>query len=234
MDVDAYLRQVKLENESIPDVVVAETKESNNDAVSNDGSITEDSKATKQFNRLINIDEEYQKLDSGFELSDDELKYFQSVKKHVHYLYGIQNNREVSSIWNYALKISGSSISPSDKEAVWKSLLDSTPASIPDLCRGGVNYGCVEECLHVLADLICQFPGTPVPKERSKWLFNILLILDELHAMSENVSYDLQRIRRSLLRRCSIIESSDITEFAEELSHLRLLSTIISTHFKQR
>ncbi|UKJ90487.1 hypothetical protein MACJ_001421 [Theileria orientalis] len=234
MDVEAYLRQVKLENDSIPDVVVAEIKESNNDFSSNDGSITEDSRATKQFNRLINIDEEYQKLDSGFELSYDELKYFQSLKKHIHYLYGIQNTREVSSIWNYALKISGGSVSPSDKDAIWKNLLDSTPASIPDLCRGGVNYGCTEECLHVLADLICQFPGTEVPKDRSKWLFNILLILDELHAMSENVSYDLQRIRRSLLRRCSIIESYDVTEFAEELSHLRLLSTIISTHFKQR
>ncbi|BAM40274.1 conserved hypothetical protein [Theileria orientalis strain Shintoku] len=234
MDVDTYLRQVKLENESIPDVVVAETKESDSDAANNDGSIPEDSKATKQFNRLINIDAEYQKLDSGFELNDDELKYFQSVKKHIHYLYGIQNIREVSSIWNYALDLAGESIPPSDKDAIWKNLLESPPAPIPDLCRGGVNYGCTEECLHAIADLICQFPGTEVPKDRSKWLFNILLILDELHAMSENVSYDLQRTRRALLRRCSIIESSDASEFAEELSHLRLLSTIISTHFKQR
>eukprot|EP00375_Theileria_parva_P002437 XP_765115.1 hypothetical protein [Theileria parva strain Muguga] len=101
MDVNTYLNQVKLENDSLPKVVVVDTpKLKKSDPC--EGDLAEDSKATKLFNRLIHIDEEYQKLDSGFRLTEDELKYFKLLKSNIASIYGIQNDKLSSSIYNYA------------------------------------------------------------------------------------------------------------------------------------
>ncbi|XP_952167.1 uncharacterized protein TA13800 [Theileria annulata] len=270
MDVNTYLNQVKLENDSLPKVVVIDTPKLRN-FDSYEAAGTEDSKATRLFNRLIHIDEEYKKLDSGFILTDEELKYFKLLKSNIASIYGIQNDKLCSSIYNYARihfidqshdhtdsiqssntinstntnntstiskNVNDLSLNREEESVMWKMLMDSEPPPISTICNDGINYACTEDCLHILGDLICQFPGSPLLRNRAKWLFIILLILDELHSMTENVSYDLQRIRRSLLRRSSMIESKELdttefSDFIDELCTIKLLSSLISTHFKQ-
>ncbi|AFZ79488.1 hypothetical protein BEWA_023370 [Theileria equi strain WA] len=261
-DVVEYLKQVKLETEKLPDVVVADGP-GREDGTRNE--LQDDGKTAKQFNRLRHIDKEYERLDSGFRLTDAELEYFRALKKSVA-AHGIQSSLADSYLWKYASQF-GDAEAPPEQEpssdldvtsddssdvqldeedaagqkeesesenGVWNKMFQSNPPSVYELCKTGVHFGAIYECLHTIGDRICESPGQQIPEVLLKWLFVILLMLDDLHAMSESVSYELQRIRRAILRRCTIIKGSvDSTQCPNELASSYLLSSIIAMHFNQ-
>ncbi|KAK2195552.1 Gemin2-Brr1 [Babesia duncani] len=230
MDVESYLAQVRLEEAALEKKIFCMQPSNKNEDTT---SVECDGKTFKQFARLQKIDEECRQLDKDLYLTPEELTYFKTLKRHIAKMYHSSVAPEESGLLIYAKSLASQvpNLDASDEENMWKHLFTNTsPPSIFTLCENGISFQTLQEAIHAIANCICENPNLPLPGEIIKWSFTLLVMLDELHAMSETVSYELQRIRRTMLRKFTALQDTDSTEKAE----LQLIICIIAQEFNQR
>lgn len=126
MDVEEYLRLVREEAASLPDVCIADSPGHSREA---------DGKTAKQFERLLMLDGEAACIDAGFQLSEDELHFFQSMKAK------IQNQLiQPKSQKKYSRKDHETVSRLEDiKDPSWSMLFSSHPPDILKMCKKGLR-----------------------------------------------------------------------------------------------
>ncbi|KAK1939540.1 hypothetical protein X943_000877 [Babesia divergens] len=240
MDVEEYLRHVREEEAALPDVCVAR---------STSMPISSDGKTAKQFEHLKKIDDESLCLDSGYRLGENEMQYFRAMKSAVNAKMTQASSQEKCGLVNHCIELISDGTDESSRlhkldDACWHKIFASDPPDIVKLCTMGISFATVHEILYRLASFVCDSKGKNINEKSSNWLFTIFLVLDELHAMIESVSYELQRIKRALGRYLRAIRDnatngqSGGAEASEQLQRdiasVTLNICIIQQHFNQK
>ncbi|GIX63304.1 uncharacterized protein BcabD6B2_27390 [Babesia caballi] len=246
MEVQEYLQRVREEEALLPDVVVAETR---------DAGVENDSKAPCQFERLRKIAAEAGETDSGFNIMDHELQFFQAMKEEVSSAMLHCETQDTCALLRHCAQFLGTEgngrrervLLQNVEDERWVELFRSPPPDAMATSVSGISFATVSELLHRLANFLCEGRGKNIDESSSKWLFSLLLLLDDLHAVQESVSYELQRIKRALGRHVPIAMENLPTcdpDAEEDLANRErgelaisgyiLNICIIQQHFKQR
>ncbi|GBE60711.1 hypothetical protein BOVATA_022040 [Babesia ovata] len=199
MDVEEYLRSVREEEARLPEVVAVETTNTTGNS---------HGKTVEQFERLQKIATESVENDRTLVMSDNELQFFKAMKDDVNANMSHAESAERCALVEYCtglLRSAGGAVKVSRslhdlEEAQWEVLFRLPPPEVLEICEHGISFASVQEVLHKLANFICGGKGKNIDEKSSRWLFAVLLILDDLHAMQESVSYELQRLKRALSR----------------------------------
>ncbi|CDR94102.1 hypothetical protein, conserved [Babesia bigemina] len=232
MDVEEYLRSVREEEARLPEVVAVETT---------DTSRQSHGKTVEQFERLQKIAAESVENDCAFVMNNNELQFFKTMKDDVNAKMSHAESTEKCALAEYCtgiLRSEGDAANVSSylhnlQDAHWELLFRSPPPDVLKICERGVSFASVQEILHKLANFICGSKGKNIDEKSSRWLFSTLLILDDLHAVQESVSYELQRLKRALSRYIPT-KMGDLNEYDpendEDIAKRQIDEIIIAGH----
>ncbi|KAK1443712.1 hypothetical protein BgAZ_205880 [Babesia gibsoni] len=244
MDVEEYLRLVREEEASLPDVSLSAFP---------DIELSLDGKSAKKFERLIKLDDESLCLDSGFRFGSTEMNFFKAMKAEINSSLSQAGSQEKCGLSKYCIavlrradpSISHSTLDDLDEKG-FSTLFTSNPPKVTLLCQSGISFATVHTILHGFACYVCDGRGKNINEVSCKWLFTILLVLDELHAIVESICYELQRIKRAIARKLKALRESILDEHTEniasteyhrkqrEIASLTLNVSIIQEYFNQR
>ncbi|GFE54893.1 survival of motor neuron interacting protein, putative [Babesia ovis] len=243
--VEDYLASVREEEGLLPTVIFASARKCR---TGNSG------RTAAQFERLRKISVEAMESDTRFLLKNNELDFFKHMKARVGSSMRQAKSHHHCALLNYCYNLLPVEISrrltgnflPSLGDEQWVRIFSSEAPDVMSMARAGISFSTVQQILHYLANYICEDRGRNIHEQSSMWLFVILVLLDDLHAMQESVAYELQRLKRAFARHVpSMIDSLAIYDTDSEddqvereraemaISGYVLNICIIRQHFKQ-
>ncbi|ORM41727.1 uncharacterized protein BXIN_2799 [Babesia sp. Xinjiang] len=160
------------------------------------------------FERLKKISMESMDTDPRFKIKEDELRYFKDMKDKLGKRIRQPSSEEKCALLKhcfytlrgYSQAEPTTGVLENLGESERAKLFGSEPPEAIDLARAGISFATLHRLLHELANYMCDGKGKNIHESSSMWLFVILILLDDLHAIMESNSYELQRIKRALSR----------------------------------
>ncbi|EDO06555.1 hypothetical protein BBOV_II006050 [Babesia bovis T2Bo] len=231
-NVEDYLASVRQEENLLPNVIIASAKKP---------SASIPVKNSTKFERLQKISNEASDSDPRFVINGDALNYFKHMKAQLHSNIPQAQSQHNCALVNYCVNTfpKESDISSTEnflqnlRDDQWSELFASNPPDALEIASAGFSFRNLQQILHNLANLICEGKGSNIDEKTSTWLFAILLLLDDLFAIQESISYELQRIKRALDRYIpSMIDSlaSGDTKSDKHMIERETAEMVISGH----